>query len=152
MSDDFEVRGADQFLAVSKRLKAAGETELRKELNSSVKKATKPLIAKSRARAEATLPARGGLARKVSKAPQRVQTRTGKDPGVRVVVAQRAGIAARASNRGMIRHPVFGNTDVWVSQKVPAGWFDESLKAGASEVRPEIEAAIIRVNAKVAGK
>ena len=148
MSDAFEVRGADQFFELSKALKHAGRTELRKELNKAMRVGAKPLIPKARAEAMRRLPQRGGLAKQVSKEPARVQTRTGKDPGVRIVVGKRNG-GARQANRGVIRHPVFGNRDVWVDQQVKPGWFDDPMKASAPEIRRALEQGIEVVAARV---
>lgn len=136
---DFEIRGADDFLRLSKALKHAGQKELRKQLTAGIKKAAKPLIADSRSEAKVRLPSSGGLAARVARAPQRVQVRTGaKTAGVRIVVSEPGG-AARGANAGAIRHPVFGNRDVWVSQKVRPGWFDDPMNAGAPVVRGHIE-------------
>lgn len=144
---DFEVTGADQFLRLSKALKNAGKTDLRKELTKGLRDATKPLIADTRS-ATSRLPQSGGLANLVAKSPQRVQVRTGRDPGVRIVVPRnRSG--ARGANRGVIRHPVFGNRRVWVNQKVPSGWFDEPLRDGAPVVRRHLEEALHVVAEKV---
>lgn len=148
MADDFEIRGADQFLALSKALKHAGRTELRKELNKGMRDGAKPLIPKARAEALSRLPKSGGLAAQIAREPMRVQTRTGRDPGVRIVVGKKRG-GARQANRGAIRHPVFGNRDVWVEQQVPAGWFDDPMRSGARSVRPALEQAIENVAAKV---
>lgn len=148
MADDFEVHGADQFLALSKALKHAGRGELRKELNKGMREAAKPLVKQSRQAALAKLPQRGGLAKQVAKEPQRVQTRTGRVPGVRIVVGKKNG-GARSANRGFIRHPVFGNRENWVTQEVPPGWFDDTMKAGAPVVRPELQKAIDRVAEQV---
>lgn len=146
---DFEVRGADQFLRLSKALKHAGSVELRKELNASLKRVAKPLIAKTRQEALRRLPKAGGLAAQVAKEPQRVQVRTGaRTAGVRIVVGKRKG-GARGANKGVIRHPVFGNREVWVNQKVPSGWFDDPLKASAPEVRRGLERAIESVAEQV---
>lgn len=146
---DYEVRGAEDFLRLSKALKHAGRTELRKELTSSLKRTARPLIGKTRAEALRRLPKRGGLARQVAKEPQRIQVRTGaRTAGVRVVVGKRAG-GAQAANRGFIRHPVFGNRDVWVTQSVPPGWFDDTLRDSAPEVRRGLERAIETVAEQV---
>lgn len=137
MSDDFTVTGADDFYRLSKALKAAGRGDLRKELNKALRNATKPLIRKTRQAALDKLPQRGGLARSIAKAPQRVQVRTGQQTaGVRIV-----GKGA-SLDRGRFRHPVFGNREVFVEQTVEPGWFSETLAAGAPEVRPEIEQAL----------
>jgi len=148
VTDDFRVEGAEQFLALSKALKAAGRKDLRNELNKAMRNGAKTLIPKARAEALARLPQRGGLARQVSKEPARVQTRTGRDPGVRVVVGKRQG-GARSANRGVIRHPVFGNRERWVDQKVPAGWFDDPMKDSAPEIRKALEQGIEDVAQRV---
>lgn len=143
MADDFAIRGADEFLRLSKALKNTGRTELRKELHTGLRRGAKPLIAKTRSEALKRLPKRGGLARKVAREPQRIQVRTGLNTaGVRVVVSRRAGGGAQAANRGFIRHPVFGNRDVWVTQSVPPGWFDDPIKASAPDIRRELETVL----------
>ena len=147
---DFTVTGADDFYRLSKALKAAGRTELRKELNAELRKAGKPLIDRTRAAARSDLPSRGGLAAQVAREPQRIQVRTGaRTAGVRVVVGRRRG-GARGANRGVIRHPVFGNRDKWVNQRVEPGWFDKTLQRDAPDIaRPAIEAAMQSIADKV---
>ena len=142
---DFQIKDSGDFLKLSKALKKAGRTELRKELNKGLKNGAKPLIPKTREEARSTLPQGGGLADTVARSPMRVQVRTGAaTAGVRVVVGNsRSG--ARAANRGQIRHPVFGNRDAWVTQKVPREWFDRPMRLGAPLVRPALEQAMQRV-------
>lgn len=153
MADDFEIRGAEDFYALSKALKAAGRLELRRELNAEMRKAAKPLIAKTRAAALEKLPHRGGLAAQVAKEPQRVQVRTGQaTAGVRIVVGRKKG-GAQSANKGVIRHPVFargGKEKVWVNQTVPSGWFDDTLQHWAPIIaRPAVEAAMSNIVEKV---
>lgn len=150
MADDFETRGADDFLKLSKALKHAGRTGLRKELNKGLRKGAKPLIPKAKAAARANLPRSGGLAAQVAKEPMRVQVRTGRTPGVRIVVGKKRG-GARSTNRGTIRHPVFGNREVWVTQSVPRAkdWFDATMRKEAPRVRPHLEEALERVARQV---
>lgn len=150
MADDFRVKGAEDFLRLSKALKAAGQKELRKELNKNLREAVKPLIPQTRAAARSILPQRGGLAALVAKAPQRAQVRTGNEPGIRLVVGKRRGSAAASANRGVIRHPVFGRRDNFVEQHVTPGWFDDTLeKAGPEEARRRIEQALTDIADKV---
>jgi hypothetical protein len=136
---DFEVRGAEDFLKLSKALKAAGRGDLRKALNKGIRDATKPLVKRTRAATD-RLPSSGGLAARVRAAPQRVQTRTGSDPGVRIT-AGKPGTGAYGADTGTVRHPVFGGS-AFVSQAVPPGWFSETLAGSADEVLPEIEKAM----------
>lgn len=146
---DFKVTGAEDFYKLSKSLKAAGRTELRKELTKGMRKATKPLIAKTKSAAGSTLPRRGGLAALVAREPQRVQVRTGAQTfGVRIVVGRTKG-GARGADAGTVRHPVFGHRDRFVAQPVTPGWFTASLEAAAPLVQPEIEAAMEAVAQKI---
>ncbi len=150
MAADFEIRGADEFLRVSKALKAAGQTELRKELNKAMRDGARPLVPIAKQSARSQLPTRGGLAAQVAGEPIRVQVRTGaQTAGVRIVVGRRKG-GSRGANRGVIRHPVFGNREVWVNQPVDPGWFDEAMQKAAPEVRPDLERALERVAKEVA--
>lgn len=145
---DFEVHGADQFLMLSKALKYAGRTDMRKKLHRGIAKAAKPLIPKARAEARRRLPQSGGLAAQVAKEPMRAQVRTGNDPGVRIVVGRKRG-GARSANRGVVRHPVFGR-DVWVDQAVRPGWFDESLMAEKRPIQRDVEVALQEVADEIA--
>lgn len=148
---DFEIRGADQVQRLSKALKAAGETGLRKELNKGLRQGAKPLIPKARAAARGSkLPNRGGLAARLGKSAFRIQVRTGREPGVRIVAAAKGGAARLLNDHGRVRHPVFGQ-DVWVSQSVPEakGWFEDEMRKEAPSVRPELERAMERVAQEV---
>lgn len=148
-SADFDVRGADEFLKLSKALKHAGRTELRRELTNGMKRAARPLIPKTRAEARRRLPKKGGLAAQVAKEPQRVQVRTGaRTAGVRIVVGKKSG-GARGANKGVVRHPVFGNREVWVDQDVPSGWFDDPIRESAPEIRRDLERAMESVAEQV---
>lgn len=138
------VRGADAFLAVSKRLKAAGETELRKELHKAMRDAAKPLIPKIREAARADLPQAGGLNERIAKKPYRSQVRTGaKTAGVRITGTK---VDPRI-NQGRVAHPVFGRKGKAknggknvVVQQVPEaeGYFDETIREQAPEIRAEL--------------
>jgi len=149
------IRGADEFLRLSKRLKEAGETELRKELHKAVRVAAKPLIPAVRAAGREAFPQRGGLARRMGKKPYRSQARTGaRTAGVRIVGTQ---VDPRMNAEGRIWHPVFGRTGKpksggrnSVVQDVPAvkGYFDKTL----TDAAPEVRAELIRVVASFADR
>lgn len=151
MTDDFTVTGGEQVARLSKALREAGRTELRKELHKALREAAKPLIEETRAEALRRLPRRGGLAKRVAEAPQRLAVSAGKDPGIRIVVGKTKS-GAKAANDGFIRHPVFGNREVWVNQKVPAGWFDDPLRASAPRIAPHVERAMQNVVDQIVGE
>jgi hypothetical protein len=145
---DFEVTGVDDFLRLSKALKAAGEGGLRKELHKGLREAGAELIPLARTEARQTLPKSGGLADRVSGARMRVKVKTGRNPGVSIV-AGKPGSGARGAEFGRIRHPVFGNRDVWVTQIVPAHWLTGTIGRHRNVVVPKLEAAMERVAKKV---
>jgi hypothetical protein len=138
---EVSITGADGFLRLSKALKEAERTALRTEMNKRLKRAVQPVIAETRAAAVERLPKAGGLNKRVAKTPQRVQVRTGKDPGVRLVVGK-SNSGARGANRGEVRHPVFGDRDQFVSQAVPSGWFDEPAEKAKPHIVDAAEVAL----------
>lgn len=137
-TDNVSVRGADEFLRLSKSLKAAGQTGLRKELNKAMQAAAKPLIPKVKAAAAATLPKRGGLAQRVARKPYRVQVRTGEaTAGVRITAAK---IDPRI-DEGRLFHPVFGRKP-GVVQSVTPGYFSDTMSESGPAVRDDLAQAL----------
>lgn len=138
MEANVRIEGADQLERVGRQLKELGDKDLRKELFRGFNRATKPLKIAVRTSAELRLPKRGGLNRFV--AASRLSTRTrvsGKNVGVRIVAAKR-GSDVEAIDRGRLRHPVFGNRRVWVTQQITPGWFTVPLVAGERTVQREL--------------
>lgn len=152
MAVSIRVDGANEFAEVSKRLKKAGNgKELRKELNSGITKAVRPLRKDVRAHARSTLPKSGGLARLISRQPIRVRKRTaGRMAGVRVVSTSEHDIY-ELDSRGRLRHPLFGNRDWWYQQLVRRGWFTDPMLRGAPKARREILHVIRRVARRIEG-
>jgi hypothetical protein len=90
-----------------------------------------------------TLGAKHGLRRNIAKGVTRKITYTGKTQGVRIRAdakylpdAQR--VLVKATNRGKVRHPVYGS-DTWVDQSFsPPGWFDNTMATEGPIVRDKI--------------
>lgn len=143
MSRNFEVHGADDFLKLSKALKAAGQKELRKELHTGMRQAAKPLVKVAKREAGEVFPKRGGLAAQEAKVPFRAQVRTGATAGVRIVAPGKYLVAKSANATGSFRHPVF-DTGTWVTQRLPGsrGWFDDAMSRNAPAVRKDLEQAV----------
>ena len=139
-----EVRGAEQLKVLAKRLKDAGDKELKKELSQGIRQAMEPVKSAVRQSALDTLPQRGGLARRVAK----TQLRTARSArGIRLV--GKSSDSIRRMNAGTVRHPVFGNRDVWVDQKIPSGWWDRPTQASAARVRLELLKTMDRIAKKI---
>lgn len=134
--------GAAQLRVLAQRLKAAGAGGgLRRELLRGIKAAADPVLGDVRTAAGADLPHRGGLAARVAGSKFSVQVRTGVNTtGVRIRGQSAWNIAAM--NRGVLRHPVFGNRDVWVTQAIRPSWFDHPIEVKAEPVRLAVVAVV----------
>lgn len=112
-------------------------------------RAAKPAKAAAKREALRRLPKRGGLAELV--ASSRIGSRNrlaGNDPSVRIVATNPDNI--RRIDKGTVRHPVFGNPDVFVTQKVPRGWWTDPMRLNAPRTRRELAAALEEVAKKLA--
>jgi hypothetical protein len=139
--------GADALADVAKALRQAGDKDLRRELYSGLRRSAKPLIAAARDNARDTLPKHGQLNERVARSKFKVQTRgAGRNPGVRITAS---GVDTRLDTQGRLRHPVYGNRNTWVIQKVPAHWFTGPMERGAPRVRRELITAIATVARKI---
>jgi hypothetical protein len=148
VADAASVRGAQQLEAVGRRLKGAAGAPLRRELLRGIRTGVKPTIPAIRESARSELPARGGLAALVAGSSFGVRTRlTGAGAGVRIQGTGRIGLASL--NKGRLRHPVFGNRDVWVSQQVPEGWFDRPIEEDIPHIRAAVDRAMSDVSRKI---
>lgn len=154
MSDDFEIRGEGDFYRLSKALKASGHKEMRKTLNQRMRRAGKPMIAVVRQAALEELPKGGGLNEVIAKRPIRVTTRTGQDPGIKLVMPK----TQPGYLFGDIKHPVFERDKEhrglksafgevaqapWVEQHIgPGEWFDDTIVKNSDIVRTGIEQGV----------
>lgn len=153
--------GALQLQAVGRRFKQLaayqnlGAAEglgsgrsLRAQLLAGIRAGTKPGVEATKEAARRELPKHGGLNEYVASTLIGTYTRlTGPQVGIRIGVRKdpRAH-KAYGANKGLIRHPVFARGDQtrdqwrWVDQKVPAGWFDETLRKST----PAVVAAVTK--------
>jgi len=139
---DIEVRGADQLVRLSKRLRQVGNKDLKKELRTALREATKPVQAAIRRHAEDSMPKRGGLNRVMARSRISTQIRgSGNSPGIR--------LASKSHdpriNRGRLRHPVYGHRDRWVTQRVPEGWFVPPTGQATRAAQVQLLAAMKRI-------
>lgn len=157
MSDDFEVKGADQFKQLSRALNEAADVELRKALSQGVRRAVKEHVPVAAEALAAALPIR--LRPRGEKVSQSISINASHDPGVTVSIkygSNKRGLGAvnakMVNQSGQIRHRVFGSNR-WVTQHVGGeGWFDKTWNASAPHVRAEIERVIQNVEDEVVRK
>lgn len=119
-----------ESLASLAKVLAAANADLERELAKGGARTAKAVTVAAKDSARSTLPRRGGLGRRIagSKFTTRRQPR-----GVQVI-ATSADSLRLIDRKGIIRHPVFGNREVWVSQPVPAHWFTRPTEAVGKNV------------------
>lgn len=167
---DVELNPSGDFLRTVARLKGA-PPQIKKRLSAEVKSATAPiekqmkqniLSVQSKGRRggggsnrgayNASQSKRGnqgktGLRQAIAKGVTRKITYSGYRTGVRIRVdgkylpeGDRSLI--KATNKGQVRHPVFGNRTNWTSQTfTPSGWFDRPAQEMGEEAIRKIEHA-----------
>lgn len=145
---EIELRGAEQLVALAKRLRDAPK-ELRSELYIGINRAAKPLKNEVKKSARDRLPHRGGLNKRIAATKIATKRRvTGGGAGVRLIGT--SGYDVQSINRGRVRHKTFGHKP-WVNQTVPAGFWTDPLVAGAPRVQDEIQDVMDKIADEIAG-
>lgn len=146
---EFEVTGTQQFVNLAKALNAQGSAGrgLKKELMDAVKAAAKPMEHEVRIHVSRYLPS-GFAPIMVAGLVVRPSTSTrGKSIGLKLTgtaqgVTRKRHI--RVIDTGTLRHPVYGNREAWVDQKVKPGFWSEPLADSREIPAVEIRRAIQR--------
>jgi hypothetical protein len=151
---DVEVIGLESLARLSRAMREAGEQGkgLNRQLRSSLTRETKQTRAQMRKAILPGLPQRGGLAADVLSSTRFTSSvALGANPGVRIKARGRRSIG-RMNRRGSFRHPVFGNTDVWVTQisgKPVPGFLDKPFEQARPELQRAVLNAITRVRSQI---
>jgi hypothetical protein len=153
-----EVTGAEDLRRASAQLRTVADGKaMRRDLMKGLRQGVLPAVASVKAAALA-LPAHGpkstGLRRRIARATS-PQVRTGgRNPIVRVRISRRGmgdqAALPRVLNERQFRHPVYGNRDLWVSQRGVPGWFERAIRPTEPAVRKEMEAVLDRLEKSLA--
>ena len=143
---DIQIRGAEEFGILARRLKETGDKGLRRELLSGLQKAAKPAKADVRTSFATRLPQRGGLAAQMAGSRISLLSRAGNNPSVKIKVT--SPHAVQPMDKGILRHPVFA-TGTWVEQSIEPGVFSEPIESRAPQMRQDMEQVLRRVAAKI---
>lgn len=131
------VEGGAQLRETALRLKAAGNVELWKQAQKKIRLATAPARPAIRASARANLPRSGGLNEWVASASVTTSILTGaRTAGVRIRVRKK-GHDMSDLDKGVVRHPLYGNRSYWYTTQVPPGFASRPLNA----MKPAVAAA-----------
>jgi len=151
---DLEITGTEQFVRVAKALNAQGSAGkgLKRELMTAVKKAAKPMEDEVRDHVAQYLPS--GYAPVIAKGlvVRPSQSTRGRSIGLKLIGHAKGRSKRRhirVIDRGTLRHPVFGNTEVWVDQRVRPGFWSKPLAAAREKPAKEIRRAIQAVARKI---
>ncbi len=154
--------GNKELALLAIRLKAAGEGGLRRELLAGLRAGVRPILPELRAAALSELPKKGGLNEWVADSKFTVRNRLGPfTAGVQIVNQPKVGSSRRGgsgsvqfgSDRGVVRHPVFGHRDrKWAVTKVHGGWFSGTVERHLPEVTTAVAAVMAKVAADLTGR
>lgn len=156
---DIELRGADDVDALVRRIRAHADAKaIRKELYAGLNRVSKPLRQemKDSTGEPPVLPTSGGLQAQAT-ARQSVTTsiKGGKYAGVSIRIrGLKGGIDIGSVHRtGRLRHPVFGNRSVWVTQSagVRPKWMEPVFEGSKPEVTRGIQRVLDDIARKVEG-
>lgn len=136
---------------LSARLRATGQSGLKKNIAKAIRVATLPASRAVKQTLLDVMPKEGGANVYLAKSSIRSAVLTGpKTAGVVVRASKRGHDIAAVNATGQLRHPVFGNRKAWAVTSVPAGWWERTL----APFGPPVEAALVEaqnVTAKEAG-
>ncbi len=151
--------GNKQLDLLAIRMRAAGDGGLRRELLAGLRAGVRPVIPALQEAARSELPRKGGLGEWV--AGSRFTVRTSLTPGVaRVQIVNQpsrdtsrrgSGSVQFGSDKGVVRHPVFGHMDRWAQTTVRSGWFSRTVEGKLPEVTAELTATMRAVADRLAG-
>jgi hypothetical protein len=144
---------ASELASIARHLRAAGDTELLRELQKAMTDAVGPVKEAIRANLVPSLPNRyaGTLDADLT---IRANSYSGANPGVTLTGFTR-GTKKRKLRRldtGILTHPLFGDREHWYDQPVTPGWFTRPAEDDAPRVREAIIRALDDVAAQAASK
>lgn len=145
---DYRITGADDLARAAKVLRQAGNKELTRDFYRGLNRAVRPAKDAAKRAAETDLPQRGGFAAEVARSRFSSKIRTGqKNPQVTIWAnpSKRARAEVRdlrATDRGRLRHPLFGNRDHWFTQQIKPGWFTNAMRDQAPQVQRNLQAVM----------
>jgi hypothetical protein len=145
---------ARELAELARDLRTVGDEGLAAELRDGMNRAVAPVPGEIRARLPEYLPdpyaevLAGDMTIRVSnrvRAGGQTVRITAPERGSRLVARRRL----LDLNRGVLKHPLFGNRRHWYAQAVRPLFFDEPIEQNAPRIRQEIEDALERVKDKI---
>lgn len=147
----FVIRG-EGFFELGKALKGAANKELRKQLRKDIREAGKPVVVKMRKNARGISGAPKEWKKKAAQRTSLKMNTTKRKAGIRIITTKppKETPIGRYMNRGKWRHPVFGNRNNWVEQRVNPNWFDAPAKQSHRVMVTKVANALQKVVEQIA--
>jgi hypothetical protein len=154
MAEDLEITGTEQFLRLARRLNAQGKAGrgLWNELNTQLKQAAQPMTDVVLRHLEQYLPDNYAAKMRTSLTVRVSRATRGGAAGLKLVGVAKGRSRkrhVRVINDGTLRHPVYGNTEVWVDQSVRPGFWSTPLSTAREIPATQIRRAIQRTIKKI---
>jgi len=151
---DFKISGTEEFLRVARALNAQGSAGrgLWKELNDGLKRAAKPMEDEVRKHLGKYLPGRYAPLMRSSLVVRVSRSTRGNAAGLKLIGTAKGASRkrhVRVIDQGTLRHPVFGNREVWVDQRVKPGFWSTPLENSREKPAREISRAIQNTASKI---
>lgn len=150
----------EQFAALARDLRRAGAATLRRELYAGLQRAGKATIEGVKDSAAQSLPQAGGLADVVAGAKYGIRQQGAQRGGafsIRITASRqgsRGEMDLRAlDERGVIRHPLYGNRHHWYTTRTRPGWFSEpAARLAVSSMEPQLRAVVDAIEKDISGR
>lgn len=147
MSLSVRISGGDDFKKVAAQLRTEGRKDLSRQMDKALEKALVPVQKSIKLESAQTMPKSGGYAGEMSRSLRfRSQKRTGGNSASYSLVTYADGKAERRDIRaleaGNLRHPVFGNRNVWALTKIRAGFHKRGTDNAADEAVKQLAAVV----------
>lgn len=156
MASETVTTGSDEMREALSRLASVyldADAAMRRAINKALRTAASPVGIDTLVEASSKFPSRGGLRDSIRSGKatatgalvSRGSVRSSNmNVSIRLTVKGQDGkkFSLGFMNSGTIRHPVFGNRNVWVSQQVPADAFTDAFNEQLPEAQEALYAAI----------
>lgn len=149
--------GAEEYAALARRLKEAGETGLGRQLRKALNDAAKPITQKitDPAHLHPYFPDKYADAVAADLKVTTLQRGSIRRPGVRIAVTGRTkGRKVEKLNEGILHHPLFGDRERWFLQLrgMRKGFFSDPCEQSGPDVRDKILKAMHQTAEKIRGR
>lgn len=150
----FELRGVNEFAELARAARLAS-AELVPEMRKGINKVGPPAKKAVRISAEAKMPKTGGYAQTLARALRvSVKTDTGFTTAGVTIKTYAVGRQQRRDipsiNKGRLRRKVWGHADRWVTQRVPAGFWDDAMDVVSDDAERRVAQVLDETRDKLA--